>query len=110
MTEARVVIAVRRGQDRAGRYLPAQLGLRTGKARGAGVGRDGGSARVGLTHDRIGKSELERRELPVERPGEGLGSQPALVGVRILRVQDGGTHVRAEIDGGRLERVAILSE
>src|SRR5256884_976421 len=110
MTEARVVIAVRRGQDRAGRCLPAQLGLRTGKALATGVDHDGGSARVGLIHDQIGKIELERRDLPVERPGESPDSQPALVGLGILRVQDGGTHVRAEIDGGRLERVAILSE
>src|ERR1700682_2022622 len=90
--------------------MPTQLGLRTCKALAARVDPDGGSACVRLIHDEIGKIEFKGRDFPIDRSGESLDAQATLVTVGILRVQDGGVHVRAEIDGGRLESVAILSE
>ena len=90
--------------------MPTQLGLGTCKALAARVDPDGCSACVRLIHDEIGKIEFKGRDFPIDRSGETLDAQATLVTVGVLRVQDGGAHVRTEIDGGRLERVAILSE
>src|SRR3982074_2094502 len=90
--------------------MPTQLGLGTCKALAARVDPGGGSACVRLIHDEIGKIEFKGGDFPIDRSGESLDTQATLVTVGILRVQDGGVHVRAEIDGGRLESVAILSE